>query len=426
MIKKIFSFIIITLVYLPAQGEINNNIILNSITNNKENLWVKTTALLNRSQIKNLKFDIGESEDYLKTVNSKLIRKNRNRPPLTKFKGSSEEIYKEFSSSVVFIANLKKNGSGSGFIVNHNGLKIVTNWHVIEGAKNVKIWLKPKNLIDEDYMIGTQDSYNARVIKVDKQKDLALLEISGLPKNIKPVVLGNFNNINIGETVFAIGHPGDLIWSFSSGMVSQLRPNYKWKYGNSQHYASVIQTQTPINPGNSGGPLFNKNKKLIGVNTFTKDGENLNFAISVNDLVEFLKKPQKKTNNNKFIQKKKKKQTWITKKDKDAKKNNIDKKYPDAIKGDVNKNGITDVWFIDENKNGVIDTALIDKNEDGIIEIVAFDENENENFEIFLFDDDLDGNANRAEIDKDDNGTADFMAYDYDQDGKWDKYKKIS
>ncbi len=425
MIKKIFSFIVITLVYLPAQGEINNNIILNSITNNKENLWVKTTALLNRSQIKNLKFDIGESEDYLKTVNPKLIRKNRNRPPLTKFKGSSEEIYKEFSSSVVFIANFKKNGSGSGFIVNHNGLKIVTNWHVIDGAKNVKIWLKPKNLIDEDYMIGTQDSYNARVIKVDKQKDLALLEISGLPKNIKPVVLGNFNNINIGETVFAIGHPGDLIWSFSSGMVSQLRPNYKWKYGNSQHYASVIQTQTPINPGNSGGPLFNKNKKLIGVNTFTKDGENLNFAISVNDLVEFLKKPQKK-NNNKFIQKKKKNQTWITKKDKDAKKNNIDKKYPDAIKGDVNKNGITDVWFIDENKNGVIDTALIDKNEDGIIEIVAFDENENENFEIFLFDDDLDGNANRAEIDKDDNGTADFMAYDYDQDGKWDKYKKIS
>ena len=128
----------------------------------------ETTALLNRSQIKNLKFDIGESEDYLKTVNPKLIRKNRNRPPLTKFKGSSEEIYKEFS--VVFIANFKKNGSGSGFIVNHNGLKIVTNWHVIDGAKNVKIWLKPKNLIDEDYMIELKTLITLELLRLINKK----------------------------------------------------------------------------------------------------------------------------------------------------------------------------------------------------------------------------------------------------------------
>ena len=209
-------------------------------------------------------------------------------------------------------------------------------------------------------------------------------------------------------------------------MVSQLRPNYKWKYKNSYHFADVIQTQTPINPGNSGGPLFNKNKKLVGVNTFTKEGENLNFAISVNNMVEFLKKPEKKIKKNNYIQKKKKEPTWITKKNKKAKKNSIDKKYPDAKKGDMNENGITDVWMIDENKNGKIDAAVIDENEDGIIEIVGFDENENKNFEIFLFDDDLDGNADRAEIDEDDNGTADIMAYDYNQDGKWDKYEEIS
>ena len=108
------------------------------------------------------------------------------------------------------------------------------------------------------------------------------------------------------------------------------------------------------------------------------------------------------------------------------KKNSINKKYPNAQKGDVNKNGITDVWFLDENKNGKIDAAVIDANEDGIIETVAFDENENKNFEIFLFDDDLDGNADRAEIDEDDNGTSDIMAYDINQDGEWDKYEKIS
>ena len=288
------------------------------------------------------------------------------------------------------------------------------------------MWLKPDNLVDERYLLDNLPWYKAKVIKIDKEKDLALLEVLDLPKNIKAVEYGDYNNINIGETVFAIGHPGELIWSFSSGMVSQLRPNYKWKYGESHHFANVIQTQTPINPGNSGGPLFNKNKKLVGVNTFTAEGENLNFAISVNDVIEFLKKPEKKIIKKPYIQKKKKGPTWITKKDKNVKKNNIDIKYPNAEKGDMNENGKTDVWFLDENKNGKIDTAIIDKNEDGIIETVAFDENENEIFEIFFFDDDLDGNADRAKIDKDDNGSLDVMAFDNDQDGEWDRYEKIS
>ena len=208
-------------------------------------------------------------------------------------------------------------------------------------------------------------------------------------------------------------------------MVSQLRKDYKWKYKNSNHFADVIQIQVPINPGNSGGPLFNKNKKLIGVNTFTADGENLNFAISVNDMIEFLNEPEK-IKENKYIKKKKKGPTWITKKSKKVKENSIDKKYPNAQKGDMNENGSTDIWFLDENKNGKIETAVIDANEDGIIETVAFDENENGNFEIFLFDDDLDGNADRAEIDEDDNGSSDIMAYDNDQDGSWDRYEKIS
>jgi S1-C subfamily serine protease len=325
----------------------------------------------------------------------------------------------------VFIGNKKRNGSGAGFVINHNGKKVITNWHVIEGAKTVNVWLKPKNL-QKNFMLGSQESFNAKVIKIDKERDLALLDISGLPKNIKPVVFGNYNNLNVGETVFAIGHPKDLIWSFNSGMVSQIRPNYRWEYRDSRHLANVIQMQTPINPGNSGGPLFNKDKKLVGVNTFTTEGENLNFAVSVNDLNDFLKKPEKKIKENKYIQKKKKGPTWITKKKKKNKQNNIDKKYPNAIKRDMNENGITDIWFLDENNNGKIDAAVIDENEDGIIEAVAFDENENKNFEIFLFDDDLDGNADRAEIDKDDNGSTDVVAFDYNQDGKWDKYKEIS
>ena len=430
MIKR-FLILFITISYgTTAYSENFNSLLFSSKMAGKENLVIYQTPLTNKKQINQLKQDIETDKDYLNIIRPKLISKNKNRPPRTKFKGASEDIYKDYAKSVVFIGNRKKNTSGSGFVINHKGKKIITNWHVVEGSKSVKVWLKPKDLVAEQYMLDNLDSYEARVVKIDREKDLALLEVVGLPNDIKPVSLGNFKDVNIGETVFAIGHPDDLIWSFSSGMVSQLRPNYKWRYKNSYHFADVIQTQTPINPGNSGGPLFNKDKKLVGVNTFTKEGENLNFAISVNNMVEFLKKPEKKIKKEKkeksdWIKKKKKEPTWITKKNKKAKKNSIDKKYPDAEKRDMNKNGITDVWFIDENKNGKIDTAIIDQNEDGIVEIVAFDENENENFEIFLFDDDLDGNADRAEIDEDDNGTGDIMAYDKDQDGKWDNYEKI-
>ena len=96
-----------------------------------------------------------------------------------------------------------------------------------------------------------------------------MLEVNGLSLNKKPVKFGKFNSIKPGQTSFAIGHPRGLLWTFTSGMISQVRPMYNWKYKDSQHNANVIQTQVPINPGNSGGPLFNKDKELIGLNTFT-------------------------------------------------------------------------------------------------------------------------------------------------------------
>ena len=426
MIKKILFIFILILHFSSAKSEITNKSIIDSKVKGKETISIAVTPLTGKKQIKELKQNVEINKNFLNVIRPKLISKNKNRSPRTKFKGPAEEIFKDYAKSVVFIGNYKKNGSGSGFVINHKGKKIITNWHVIEGSKKVRVWLKPKNLVNERYMLDNLDSYEARVIKIDKEKDLALLEIVDMPDDIKPVQFGDFKKVNVGETAFAIGHPGDLIWTFSNGMVSQLRQDYKWKYKNSHHFADVIQIQVPINPGNSGGPLFNKNKKLIGGNTFTADGENFNFAGSVNDMIEFLNKPEKKIKDNKYIQKRKKSPTWITRKDNKTKNNNIDKKYPNAQKGDMNENGSTDIWFLDENKNGKIDTAVIDANEDGIIETVAFDENENENFEIFLFDDDLDGNADRAEIDEDDNGSSDIMAFDTDQDGKWDKYEKIS
>ena len=277
------------------------------------------------------------------------------------------------------------------------------------------------------------DSYKGKVIKINKKKDLAMIEVKGISHKIKPLIFGSFGKIKIGEMAFAIGHPQGHGWSFTSGMISQIRPDYDWHYDDSKHHASVIQTQTAIYQGNSGGPLFNKRKELIGINTFTTaKAQNLNFAVSVDDLIEFLDEAQQEENDSQsnWIKKKKKGPTWIKKKIKNKNKkstsNNISKKYPNAEQGDANKNGKTDVWFVDENNNGRVDTAIMDLNENGIIDSMGFDENENNNFEIIVYDDDEDGNVDRADLDKDDNGTSDIIAYDYNQDGEWDKYEEVS
>jgi len=374
---------------------------------------VNATPLVDNKIIEKSKDKLVSIMNFANNQSEKIRTKNKNRKPRTKYKGAPEEIFEKYANSVVYIENQKDRGTGSGFFINHKGLKIITNWHVVETAKNVTICLRTEDLnkvCDTDY-------YTGKVIKKNKQKDLAMIEVKGLPSSIKPVVYGKYKDVKIGQTAFAIGHPEGLVWTFTNGMISQKRPEHKWSYKTSRHKAKTIQIQVPINPGNSGGPLFNKDQKLIGVNTFTSEGENLNFAIAVDDLIQFINEVEQKDIDSKYIQKKKKGNTWIQKKSDKNKKNGISQKYPDAKEVDLNENGIIDAWMLDEDKNGKYEKALLDLNEDGIVEMVAFDENENQNYEMVFFDTDLDGNADEAEYDENDDGIMDYTAYDYNQDG---------
>ena len=383
---------------------------------------VNATPLVDEKIIEKSKDKLVTIINYANNQSQTIKQKNKNRKPRTKFKGGPEEIFEKFANSVVYIENQKDRGTGSGFVINHKGLKIITNWHVVETAKDVTICLRTDDLnkvCDTDY-------YTGKVIKKNKRKDLAMIEVKGLPSSIKPVVYGKYKDVKIGQTAFAIGHPEGLVWTFTNGMISQKRPEHNWSYKSSRHKAKTIQIQVPINPGNSGGPLFNKDQKLIGVNTFTSEGENLNFAIAVDDLIEFINEVEQKDIDSPYIKKKKKGNTWIQKKSDKNKKSGISQKYPDAKEVDLNENGIIDAWMLDEDKNGKYEKALLDLNEDGIIEMVAFDENENQNYEMVFFDTDLDGNADEAEYDENDDGVMDFTAYDYNQDGEWDKFEKIS
>ena len=387
-----------------------------------EAIEVRATPLIDNKEISKSKEQLITIVAYANNQSKDVSKKNKARKQRAKYKGGPEEIFQKFANSVVYIENKKDRGSGSGFIINHNGLKIITNWHVVETAKDVTICLKTENLnrvCDTDY-------YTGKVIKRNKQKDLAMIEVKGLPTSLKPVVYGTYKSVKIGQTAFAIGHPDGLVWTFTNGMISQKRPDHRWRYKSSRHFANTIQIQVPINPGNSGGPLFNKDKELIGVNTFTSEGENLNFAIAVDDLIEFINEVKQEDVESKYIQKKKKGNTWIQKKSDTKKNSGLSKKYPNAKEADLNENGVTDAWLLDENKDGNYEKVLMDLNEDGIIEAVAFDENENKNYEMVVFDDDLDGNADRAEYDDNDDGTMDVIAYDYNQDGEWDKFEELS
>ena len=271
---------------------------------------VNSTPLVDEKIIEKSKDKLVTIINYANNQSQIVEKKNKNRKPRTKYKGGPEEIFEKFANSVVYIENKKDRGTGSGFVINHKGLKVITNWHVVETAKDVTICLRTDDL----NKVCETDYYTGKVVKKNKRKDLAMIEVKCLPSSIKPVVYGKYKDVKIGQTAFAIGHPEGLVWTFTNGMISQKRPEHKWSYKSSRHKAKTIQIQVPINPGNSGGPLFNKDQKLIGVNTFTSEGENLNFAIAVDDLIEFINEVEQKDIDSPYIKKKKKGNTWIQKK----------------------------------------------------------------------------------------------------------------
>ena len=163
-------------------------------------------------------------------------------------------------------------GMGSGFYIKPN--QIITNFHVIDGAKNITI---------TDYF-GKQSS--AKIIKIDVRRDLALLET-----NLKGTPVKFFRSkINSGMKVDAIGHPKGLDYSLTSGVISSVRM-YASTYNVTRNAnTKFIQTDVAINKGNSGGPLFH-NQWVVGVNTQglrKSETEGLNFSVHLDELLDFI------------------------------------------------------------------------------------------------------------------------------------------
>ena len=165
--------------------------------------------------------------------------------------------------------------SGSGFIYSEDGY-IVTNFHVIEGSNSVSV----------SFYDGT--SADAQVVGYDESNDLAVLKVQA--ENLKPVILGNSDNLNVGDTVLAIGNPlGELTFSLTAGTVSALDREVTFSGGITMN---LIQTDCAINSGNSGGALFNLYGEVIGITNAKYSGssnsgatiDNIGFAIPLNQV----------------------------------------------------------------------------------------------------------------------------------------------
>jgi len=164
--------------------------------------------------------------------------------------------------------------SASGIIVHRLGY-ILTNHHVVEGAKNIVVTLSYDQLIK---------SYSAQIADSRPDLDLAIIKISSTSKEVlAPAPLGNSNRIYIGQQVVAIGNPFGLAQSASSGIISN--PRRTLTTGN-KVFEDFIQTDASINPGSSGGALVNSQAEVIGINTAiyspTAAFSGIGFAVPIN------------------------------------------------------------------------------------------------------------------------------------------------
>ena len=193
-------------------------------------------------------------------------------------------VFQKASSSVVFVL-AGKDSVGSGVLISRDG-RVLTNWHVVGDDAKPVVVLKPKDSAE----LRKELAFSAVVEKIDQVADLALLRITNPPQSLSFVSLGAASSLSVGQDVHAIGHPQGEVWTYTRGIISQIRANYEWKTEEGiTHRANIIQTQTPINPGNSGGPLLDDAARLIGINSFRRaSGEGLNYAVSVDTINEFL------------------------------------------------------------------------------------------------------------------------------------------
>ena len=199
-------------------------------------------------------------------------------------------VYEQVNRAVVNIATrgyqgerflmieVPSEGEGSGAVIDRQG-HILTNFHVVDGARQIQVTLFDGN------------TYDARLVGQDPATDVAVLKIEAPPAALFPVVFGNSTPLKVGQRVFAIGNPFGLERTMSTGIIASLNRSLPSRRSG-RSLKSIIQIDAAINPGNSGGPLLDSHARMIGMNTAiaSKTGEStgVGFAIPVSTIARIV------------------------------------------------------------------------------------------------------------------------------------------
>jgi len=171
-----------------------------------------------------------------------------------------------------FWMEIPSEGEGSGAVIDREG-RILTNGHVIDGARAIQVTL------------FTGKSYDAELVGQDATNDVAVLKIDAPNEDLFPVVFGDSTRLRVGQRVYAIGNPFGLERTLTTGIISSLNRSLPSRRTN-RTIKQIIQIDAAINPGNSGGPLLDTRGRMIGINTAiasrTGESAGVGFAIPIN------------------------------------------------------------------------------------------------------------------------------------------------
>lgn len=188
-------------------------------------------------------------------------------------------IANTIDSTVLILSN---HSVSTGILISKDA-RILTNYHAIKNKNNIKVAFKEKRL----------NYYDAKILKIDIEKDLVLIQIKNkkVVQGRVPIKLSNMDSLNLDDKIYSIGHPNKKLWQKSDGYIFQILQNHHWQYkDNKEHKLSfVIQAKLETNKGISGAPLLNNNNKLVGLIAFDNPKDkSIVYAISIYDIKEFL------------------------------------------------------------------------------------------------------------------------------------------
>jgi S1-C subfamily serine protease len=195
---------------------------------------------------------------------------------------SGEKIYKQTLKSAVWLITAKGTGkslsvaTGTGSVVDVKRHLILTNYHVIGDDDKVRalfpVLQKGKLIAERDFyyeQLKNKKYFSGKVVAKDKKRDLALIQLEGLPEGVMAMRLAR-DSVGPGQRVHSVGNPGGsgALWVYTSGTVRQVyRKQWKAQSGDEvlDLDAQIVETQSPTNPGDSGGPLVNDRGELVAV-----------------------------------------------------------------------------------------------------------------------------------------------------------------